>query len=156
MSRLAGSKILSEDFALPDVVVAQGNGTNTVTAVAYAVLPTTTCTANITNPHSTANMITRCDWGAWLNSTSNTIECCPAVSGSVTIAAGVVAGGAAGLGLIAEVTGSTTQALRTGTAIYTLPPGTATFSMQAKRGAASGTQKVDYPLIRLIPLWFDV
>jgi hypothetical protein len=138
---------------LPDVVAASGNGTNVVTATSFAVLPTNTCTASITNPHPTASMLVLVTFGAWLTASASFVRICPAVSGSLTLAAGVGGGGPLNWG---EVPGSGSTTKIQASAGYTLElpvsANAAVFSMQAYRDAASGTQNVDYPVIRLTPL----
>jgi hypothetical protein len=112
-----------------------------------------TCTASITNPHPTASMLLRCDFGAWMSASANAVRCCPAVSGSVTIAAGIGGGGAIGWGEIPYCGGTATNSYR-GAFTVELPvsANAAVFSMQAYRDSASGTQIVQYPTIRLVPL----
>ncbi len=155
MTIRAGARLDATDFDLPDVVAAYGNGANTVVATAFAVLPTTTCTASITNPHPTASMLVLVTFGAWMSASANAVRCCPAVSGSVTIAAGIGGGGPLGWGEIPE-TGASTLSQFSASYTVELPASAnaAVFSMQSYRDSASGTQKCDYPVIRLTPLRF--
>ena len=163
MTRLAGSKITAVDYALPAVVTGFGNGTNAITATVFTVLPTNTCTAVITNPHPTASMICLVTFGAWMasNLAGNGVSCCPAVSGSVTYAAGTTGGGGpVDWGEIPYCvnTGLTSQH-HAGSATYILPASAtpATFSMQAMRDTTTGsTQVCNYPTIRIIPLYFAI
>jgi hypothetical protein len=156
MTIRAGARLDSTDFALPDVVTGYGNGENTITATMFAVLPVTTCTASIKNPHPTATMLTLVTFGAEITAGSSIFtRICPDVSGSLTLAAGVGGGGPIGWG---EVPGSGSSSRLHFSASYTLElpvsANDAVFSMHAYRDSASGTQKVDYPSIRLIPLRF--
>ena len=89
MTIAAGKKPSAADLVLPAVVTGYGNGSNTITATSWTVLPTNTCTAAITNPHPTAAMRILCTYGGWLSASANDVRMMPAVSGSVTIAAGV-------------------------------------------------------------------
>jgi hypothetical protein len=41
-----------------------------------------------------------------------------------------------------------------GSAVYTLPPGTATFTMTAFRDSAAGVQTCNYVTLRAIPLYY--
>lgn len=158
MTLRAGAKVDAVDWDLPDIVTAFGNGTNVVTATSFTDLPTTACIAAITNPHPTAAMIVEVHFGSWLTAGSNIFtRFCPRVSGSVTIAAGIGNGGPIGWG---EVPGhsSTNKLQLMGMATYSLPAsGTAaTFTVQAYRDSASGTQNVDYPTLRIVPIRFDI
>lgn len=154
MTRNAGSKITSYDWDLPAVVTAFGNGFNSITATTFTDLPTTSCIAAITNPHPTATMVTLVEFGAWLNSGGIAVRCCPRVSGSVTIAAGIGVGGPVGWGEV-PVGGNNLNPMQCqGGGVYDLPSGTATFTMQAFRDSASGTEQINYPVIRLIPLYY--
>lgn len=153
MTIRAGARLDATDFDLPDVVTGYGNGTNTITATSFAVLPTTTCTAAITNPHPTAAMLTLVTFGAWMSASANAVRCCPAVSGSLTIAAGIGGGGPIGWGEV-PLCGAATTNQYSGSFTVELPASAnaATFSMQAYRDSATGTQACNYPTIRLVPL----
>lgn len=158
MTRNAGSEIVAVDFQLPVVVPGFGNGTNTITATTFTDLPTTACTAAITNPHPSASMIVLVEFGAWLHASANAVRCCPRVSGSVTIAAGIAAGGPIGWGEIPLTGNSGNPQQHKASATYSLPAsGTpATFTMQAHRDSAAGTQTCNYATIRIIPLYFSL
>lgn len=158
MTRKAGSIVIADDFKLPAVVTGYGNGTNTITATSWADLPTTTCTAAITNSHPTANLICFVEWGAWMVASANAVRCCPAVSGSITIAAGIGLGGPIGWGEIPVTGNAANPQQQIGGATYSLPASitAATFTMRAYRDSASGTQNVNYPTLRIIPLYFAI
>jgi hypothetical protein len=156
MTILAGSKLKAADLTLPDEVAGYSGGTNTITATTFTDLPTNACAVSITNPHPTADMLVAVHCGHWINLPASAAftRTCPRVSGSITIAAGVtsVGGGHAGWGMVC---GSNVQgnAQHSGYATYTLPPGTATFTMQAyKDSAAAGTHQVNYSVIQITPL----
>ena len=155
MTIAAGKKPSAADLVLPAVVTGYGNGSNTITATSWTVLPTNTCTAAITNPHPTAAMRILCTYGGWLSASANDVRMMPAVSGSVTIAAGVGTS-AAGWGEVPMADSAAGYAQIQGSFTYDLPvSGTAaTFSMQAYRSSGSGTQVVAYPVIRLIPICY--
>jgi len=150
MAILAGGIARGNDLTLPDVVAAHGNGLNTVTATAWANLPTTSCIAAITNPHASADMLTMVTFGCWCFADANAVRVSPAISGSITITPGI--GGGAAIGHGEYIRATTAYEGRMGGWTVELPPGTATFTMQAYRESAAGTQQVNYPTIRLVPL----
>lgn len=153
MAIRAGAKLDATDFDLPDVVTGYGNGTNTITATTFTDLPTTACTAAITNPHPTANMLVSVTFGAWLTSTTSSAQrICPRVSGATTIAAGIGNGGPIGWGEVLRTDTNDGYGTKSVTVTYELPPGTSTFTMQAYRESAAGTHQVNYPTLRLVPL----
>lgn len=159
MAILAGRVISAADVTMPAVVTNFGNGTNTVTSTSFAVLPSTTCTASITNAHPTADMLTLVTYGAWMSATANDVRMSLDISGAVTIAAGIGGGAAVGYGEIPIVslpTGATSSSTFHGQGTFTveLPPGTTTFKTYAMRSSASGTQNCNYPTIRLVPLYY--
>lgn len=158
MTRLAGDRLTAVDFQLPAVVTAFGNGTNTITATTFTDLPTTSCIAAITNPHPTAAMLTLVQFGAWMHSTASAVRCCPRVSGSTTIAAGIGVGGPTGWGEVPITANSGNPQQMIGEGLYSLPASAtaATFTMQAFRDSASGTQVCNYATIRLTPLRYDL
>ena len=150
---LAGSRVDGTDWLLPVVVTGHGNGGNVITAAAFTVLPTTTCTAAITNPHPTAPLLVLCTFGAWLTSVAGSdVRCCPNVTGSVSISAGIGCGGPIGWGEI-PIRTEANKGHHAGVATYALPPSAtaATFSMWALR-TGSGAVNCDFPVIRLIPI----
>lgn len=153
MTIRAGSKLDATDFALPDPVTGYANGENTISSTSFADLPTLACAASIYNPHPGASMLVDVHWGAWMKADANAVRCCPRVSGSKTIAAGIGGGGAIGWGEI-PVTGSAAYVHGHGHFTTELPASAnaAVFTMQAMRDTASGTQKVDYAVIRVVPL----
>lgn len=152
MTILAGAKVDAVDFDLPDVVTAFGNGTNTVTATSFSVLPTTTCTAAITNPHPTASMLCMVSWGAWMAATAYDVRTAIDFSGAITIAAGIGGGAAIGYGEI-PICSTTPSGHYNSMVTVEMAPGTTTCKMYAMR-TTSGTQTVNYPTIRLIPVRF--
>jgi hypothetical protein len=152
----AGAKVDATDFDLPDVVTGYGNGSNTVTATSFTDLPTTSCTAAITNPHPTANLLVQVTWGAWMSASANAVRCCPRVSGSTTIAAGIGVGGPIGWGEVPLCGAATTNQYSSAPVTYSLPASAtaATFTMQAYRDSAAGTQVVQFATLRLVPLYY--
>lgn len=158
MTRYSGSKVIAADFIIPDVVATFGNGANTITATTYTDLPTTSCVAAITNPHPTASLLCRVEFGAWIHATANAIRFCPRVSGSVTIAAGIGLGGPLNYGEIPLTSNSGNPQHHEASAIYTLPVSAtpATFTLQAMRDSAAGTQTCSYPVLRITPLYYSL
>lgn len=152
MTIKAGAKVDATDFDLPDVVTAFGNGTNTITSATFAVMPTNTCTAAITNPHPTATMLCLVAYGAWMVGAAATdTRMSLDVSGAVTIAAGIGGGAAIGYGEI-PIAGTTTASLQyAATITVECPPGTTTFKTYGLRTGA-GVVSINYPTIRVVPL----
>jgi hypothetical protein len=152
MTIRAGAKIDAQDFDVPDVVTAFGNGTNTIVSAAFAVMPTTTCTANLTNPHPTASLLTLVTYGAWMNCVAaNDVRMSLDISGALTIAAGIGGGAAVGWGEIPIVSGAVGSLQLQATITVALPPGTTTFKTFGLRTGA-GTVQINYPTIRVVPL----
>lgn len=154
----AGRKLDAVDFTYPDVVTAFGNGTNTITSATFAVMPSTTCTASITNPHPSADMLCQVSYGAWMNASAGDVRLSVDISGAVTIAAGIGGGAAIGWGEIPIVslpTGATNSGSQQRSAMVTveLPPGTTTFKAYGLRTGA-GTTQINYPTIRLEPVQY--
>lgn len=151
---IAGSVVDGTDWKLPNVASATGNGTNTITASDFAVLPTTTCSTSITNSHPIASMLVEVSYGAWLkgNSTTGDVRVGVNVSGSLVSVAGIGGGGAVGWGEILYAT-STTYGQHRAMCTYVLPPSAtpATFAVHAYRNG-SGTVVCDYPTLRVTPL----
>jgi hypothetical protein len=104
------------------------------------------------------------EFGAWMTvavAAQPAVRCCPAVSGSLTLAAGIGSGGNGpiGWGEIPLCGGNAANPQQMqGCANYTLPASAtpATFTMQAMRDSASGTQSCNYPTIRIIPLYYSL
>jgi hypothetical protein len=80
------------------------------------------------------------------------------VSGSTTIAAGIGAGGPLGWGEIPISGNNLNPQQCMGGATYTLPASAtgATFTMQAFRDSAAGTQTCNYATIRIVPLYYSL
>lgn len=153
MGILAGAKVSAVDLAVPDVAEAYGGGSNTVTATSWTDLPTYTCVASVTNPHPTADLLCLVTWGAWMSASANGVRMCPRVSGSTTIAAGI-SGIALGWGQIPRALVEYTQMQGTGYVALPASATAATFTLQAYRESASGTQIVAYPAMIIVPLRF--
>lgn len=157
MTIRAGAKLDAPDWDMPDVVSAYGNGTNAVTATTFTDLPTNGVSAAITNPHPTASLIVLVTFGAWLQGNGTFVRACPRVSGSTTISAGIGVGGPLGWGEIPGTSASTPVSC-SGSATYELPASStaATFTLQAYRDNTSNSTAVNYPVIRIIPIRYNV
>lgn len=158
MTILAGAKASAVDLTLPLPVQAYANGVNTVASGAstWADLPNIACSVAITNPHPTAPMLCLVTWAAWLTvTTSSEVRICPRVSGSTTIAAGP-GGIPYGWGQIPRADTTTGYGQKSGSGYVQLPASVtaATFTMQAFRVAATGTQQVNYCVMEINPLRF--
>jgi len=149
-----GARVDGTDWDIPAPTAAYGNGTNTITATGFSVLPTTTVSASMTNPHPFANLLIFAEYGAWMVGNGATGDCraCLNVSGSLTISPGIGGGGPVGWGEVLYATLSTFQQKRAA-CTYELPPSAtaATFALYAYRNG-SGTVQCNYPVVRLTPL----
>ena len=154
MPIFAGEPVDAVDFTLPDVVTAYANGNNSISATSFADLPTITCAATITNPHPTAALLLDVRYAAWMVATAGDVRACPRVSGSLTAAAGV-GSFAAGWGeTLFGANSSDGPAQSSASTTLEIPPGVATFTMQAMQAGAAGTKQVNYASLRLIPIRF--
>lgn len=157
MAIRAGARLDATDFTLPDPVAATagGAGTNTITATSWAVLPSNAVTAVISNPHPGLNMLCLVTFGAWMVATANGVRAAVDISGSLTVAPGVGGGASVGWGEVLFCGAATTNQYAASFTVempVSLTP--ATFRLHAYRDAASGTQQVNYPTIRVVPLRF--
>jgi hypothetical protein len=155
MTIAAGKRLTATDLVLPAVVTGYGAGTNTITATTFAVLPTNTCSAAITNTHPTASLRVLVTYGAWMSASANGVRGSLAITGSLTIAAGIGTA-AIGWGEIPYTDSTAGNAVRSGSFTLDLPVSASacTFSWQAYRDAAAGTQTCNYPTIRILPINF--
>lgn len=151
---LSGSKVDATDFAYPDVATGYANGTNTITATSFANLPTTPCSASIVNPHPESAMLVLVILSAWMQASTNAVRAGVAVSGSTTISAGIGGGGMSGWGEVLRAPANGTSAQYSSPFTVELPvsAAAATFTVQAYVEASGGTQQVNYPTLRLIPI----
>lgn len=157
MALRAGARADITDLALPAEVVQVGSGTNTVTATSFGVLPTTGAVASIVNPHPSAKLKVRVSYSVIASTSDGTgLWVCPGVTGSTAISPGAGGGGAAGL---SEMIYTKDTAAKSHQASFTvtlpISANAAVFTMQAYREAATGTQQVDHPVIRLTPIGYD-
>lgn len=157
MTILAGAKASAVDLTLPLPAQAHANGVNTVVSGAstWADLPNIACSVAITNPHPTAPMLCLVTWAAYLKVTTSEVRICPRVSGSTTIAAGP-GGIPYGYGQIPRADTTTGYGQKSGSGYVQLPATVtaATFTMQAWRAAATGTQEVNYCVMEILPVRF--
>lgn len=154
MAIIAGALVDAVDLDVPDEVTAFGNGTNAIVSATFAVMPTTTCTAVITNPHPTNNLKVLVTYGAWMVGAASTdVRMSLDISGALTIAAGIGGGAAVGWGEIPIVGGATGSLQMQGTFTVNLPNGATTFKTYGLRTGA-GAVNLNYPTIRLCPLYY--
>lgn len=151
MALLAGAPVDVTDFSLPDTVGGFGNGTNEINATAWTALPTTPLAVDITNPHPTAEMLCLVTLGAWGIVGTSDARVSIAMSGAANVAAGIGGGGPIGWGEVLQITGSTSEQQQAVWPVE-LPPGTTTLTVVAYVSADGGTQQVNYPTLRVIPL----
>lgn len=153
MTVRAGSRFDATDFTLPDPARGAGSGTNSITATSWAVLPSSTCTATVENPHPSASMLCIVTYGAWLVATASDVRVSVDISGALTIGPGIGAGGIQGWGEIL-LSAIATAGQYSATFDVEVPPGTTVFKQYAYRTAATGSQSVNYPTLRVIPVRF--
>lgn len=151
---IAGAVVDGTDWKLPAVASAFGNGTNTITASGFSVLPTNAASTTMTNPHPFARLLVLAEWGAWLigNGATGDVRVCLNVTGSLIVNAGIGGGGPIGWGEVLYATGASYQQHRAA-CTYELPVSAtaATFAVYAMRNG-SGTVRCDYPVARITPL----
>lgn len=158
MAILAGASLDASDFDLPDDVVdtAGGDGTNTISATSWAVLPTNALSVSIDNPHPELALVVDVHYSAWMKGSgvsSGGVRAGIAVSGAQTISPGVGAGGAEGWGEILY-NGNAYSINCAGMFTVTIQPdsdSTTTFTMQAYKDASASSPQVNYAVIRLRP-----
>jgi hypothetical protein len=120
----------------------------------WASLPTPT-TVPMTNPSLTRGLLVDVRYGAWLIANGSAVRCSVGATGGLTIAGGVGSGGAVSYGenlyLGNQASGLSFQKYATFTC--TLPANTTTtFEVLGYRDAASGTENINYPALRVVPL----
>jgi hypothetical protein len=148
---------VNEWMTVPDESRAGSTANQTITATAYANLPTTSLAVSITNPSSDWDLEVDVEISAWLISDgTRELTCSVAGSGGMTFAAGSLSNGHAitqGENLINTGTAAVHCSSRIPVVI---PAGAAavTFTFQAKRNTATGVQSVNSAAIRAIPQKF--
>jgi hypothetical protein len=149
MAIVAGARIDASDIVVPDPVVGVGASTNTIVATSWAVLPSNPASVSITNPHADADLLCLVTYTAWVKSTTTGwVQAGFQLTGDTTMAA---PGPGDGIGDIVAAYASLPWTKTSGTVPVTLSPGTTTAEMVA-RTSGTGTQNVDYPVIRIVPL----
>jgi len=145
----AGGRFDASDVVVPDPVVGAGASTNVIVATSWAVLPTNPAAVSITNPHATADLLALVAYTAWVKSaTTGWVQAGFELTGDTTMAA---PGPGDGIGDIIAAYASMPWVKTSGMVPVVLSPGTTTAEMVA-RSSGTGTQNVDYPVIRIIPL----
>lgn len=151
----AGDKLVA--LTLPTEVTGYGAGSNTITAASYAVLPTLTADATITNPSTqySLKVLVIYQGRYTANGASGTVASMTA-TGGITISPGVGTGSAVGFGEIPFLPnqGNTNPFSITSQITAIIPPSVAavTFQWQAYRDNTTGTNTIQYPTTRVIPL----
>lgn len=156
----AGQIIVADE--LPAAQVAFGNGSNNIVSVnpTWAVLPTVTANAVITNPSATRNLVVDVRYSCWMVANGSNIRASLTASGGLTIPAGIGGGGATGWGQIVYLgnTGGAITQQRVGFYTCTIPAGAGavTFAWQAFVDANTGTNQVNYPVTEVIPRYWQM
>lgn len=152
---LGGAYLDSVDWALPAPASAHGNGTNNITSTSFAVLPTTTVSQAMTNPHPRAKLLVVVEYGAWLVGAASTdVRASLVVTGSLSASAGIGGGGAVGWGEVLFAT-ATASAQHSSMVTFELPVSAtaATFQVYAMKNGA-GTPQCNYPTVSIVPVRF--
>lgn len=149
MAVAAGGLFDASDVVVPDPVVGVGASTNLIVATSWAVLPDNPAQVSITNPHADADLLCLITYTAWMKSvTTGWVQAGFELTGDTTMAA---PGPGDGIGDIVAAYASLPWTKLSGLVPVALSPGTTTAEMTA-RGSGTGSQYVDYPVIRIVPL----
>ena len=145
---------------VPAAVADAGAGVNLITTAVntWGDLPSFAPSVSMTNPSPTRNLICMVSFGAWMQCGAGTLRIGFAVSGGLTLSSGVGAGsGPIGWGEI-PLTSTNASEQKFSMCTVTIPasgnPVPAVFKIQAYR-SATGTHNVNYPTIRVTPLWYQ-
>ena len=143
-------------LTLPDDVYAEGAASVTVTSTTGAALPTTPVNVALTNPSADLDLLVDLSLGIWGQSSANNLRIYIAATGGMTFGYPPGSGGAQNYGEIIQVPASNLQEHHFVQFPVTIPAGAAavTFHVYALRTAASGTQVVNYPVLRVKPRRF--
>lgn len=144
-------------LSVPDPTSAAGSGSNTITSTSYAALPTTPISCAITNPSSDFDLLVEVTISAWLIS-NGTVELTCSVNGTggMSFAAGSTGNGHAITQGENLITTSSAATMHQSKLPVIIPAGAAavTFAFYAKRNTASGSEFVNQPAIRAVPIRF--
>lgn len=146
---------LNAFLTLPASQSVGGAGGNTITSITFAALPTTPLSLVVTNPSSVYNLEVDVTFGAWVASGNTAVQLQGGVAGSggMTWAADSVgAGGPVSNGQVILTQNADAHSARNGFTVI-IPAGAAavTFTLQAKRTSASGTQIFNQPFLQVQP-----
>jgi hypothetical protein len=145
----AGGRFDASDVVVPDPVVGTGSSVNVIIDTSWAVLPTNPAAVSITNPHASLDLLALVTYTAWTKSTTTGwVQAGIQLSGDTVMAA---PGPGDGIGDILAAYASSPWTHRTGIVPVSLSPGTTLCEMVA-RSSGTGTQNVDYPVVRIVPL----
>lgn len=152
----AGDKLVA--LALPAEVSTYGNGTNTISATVFAVLPTFTADVTISNPSTQYSLKVLVLFSGRLVANGAGTIASMSATGGISISAGIGTGGAVGYSelLYLPSQGNTNPFTMNSYITATIPPNVSavTFQWQAYKDAAGTTQQITYPTTRAIPLYY--
>ena len=130
-----------------------GAGANSITAAAWADLPSYAPTASLANPHATASLLVQVMYAAWMVGTSATCYAGLASNGGdVAITPAPGEPGAAGWSQNLEIAASTPGCQCSGWFTVEIPA-SSTLALKFQAYRVSGTTcGVNYPVLEIIPL----
>ncbi len=149
---------LNAFLTLPAGINVGGVGTNTITSLTFAALPSSPLSGTITNPSSVYNL--ECDvyFGAWIAAGATTMQLQGgvALSGGMSVAPDALgSGGPVALGQVILTQNVDPHSARSGFPVI-IPAGAAavTFTVQAKRTVATGSSIYNAPYLTVQPRRF--
>lgn len=150
---------LDQGAGLPGPQSGQGN-VNTITATVWTALPTTPLSVDLDLPAPAWVLL---NYGAWMAintvGTSGDVRLAIDVSGATVIPAGPTSapneGEDVGWGDLPYMPGTEQRSSqKTGTRFIHANPGITTFRTMGMRSGNGGVYQINYPTLRVIPLWF--
>jgi hypothetical protein len=146
-------------LSLPGEVQSFNNGTNSITSLTWAVMPTATADATITNPSNSYNLKVLVLFAGQFVANGQGIQACIAASGGINISPGPGNGGASGNGEIPSIPsqGNGNAFPFSNHVTFSIPPAASavTFSWYGMvLGAGGTTESIKNITTRVIPLYY--
>jgi hypothetical protein len=139
---------------------ADTGGISSITALTWGT-PGLSATAAITNPSAARSLLCDVKYTAWLSASGAAVRAAPSISGAVTaVPSGTALPPAcAGWGEVlyqgAPASGTSYSQMGASVPLSVPAGGTVTVTMKALRDSATGTQSLNYPTIRIIPVRYQ-
>lgn len=144
---------------LPDVSANSINNVISVTSTAFTDLPSPgPLNLAVTNPSADFDLVVLISYSAWMNATASDCRGGLAASGGLSFTPNSFGTGGAITNSDNLFTASPNTSMQHNMLPVVIPAGaaTVTFKLWAMRGAASGAQAFNYPILRATPLRFQV